>query len=281
MEAESTLGAVTELVLETPEGVRLRHELAGAGTRVLSGALDGLFFGFAFTSAFLFLALLGFEPGAMILAAGALVFLVGYWFVSSLLLDGATLGKLLVGTRVRDAQGFAASPTQLFLRALFVPFEALLVMPIPLLFALLALLPRHQRLGDLVAGTVVLRTRAPRAPLEPAAGMRWSSLQTRRFALDPTAVRALSGGDLAFLRELLTRHTLSPAAKEALHRTSAQAFAARLPRCDARAVAADPKVFLRELFLCLREELEPEALSSPEADAAGRGSARDAGSPPR
>jgi uncharacterized RDD family membrane protein YckC len=266
---------MSELVLETPEGVRLRHELAGPGTRVLSGAIDALLFVLVLASAILALALLGFEPGVVILSSGAIVFLVAYWFVSSLFLDGATVGKLLVGTRVRDVQGFAASPTQLFLRALFVPFEAVLVLPIPLLFALLALLPRHQRLGDLVAGTVVLRTREPRVPAEPAPGVRWSTLAQRHFALEPAAVRAsFTAGDLAYLRELLARHGLASVAKDELHRRSALAFARRLERLDPRAVERDPKLFLRELFLCLRELEDPASLEPTAEGAGARGSAR-------
>ncbi|MEQ1893326.1 MAG: RDD family protein [Planctomycetota bacterium] len=275
---------MTELVLETPEGVRLRFELASGGTRILSGAIDALLFVFVFLSTLLFSSLIGFEPGVMILASGGIVLLVGYWFVSSLLLGGATLGKLLVGTRVCDAQGFAPTSTQLLLRALFVPFEALLVAPFPILFALIALLPRHQRLGDLVAGTVVLRSRAPRAPAEPAAGLRWSTLTTRRFPLDPTAVRALSGADLGYLRELLGRQGLTQSALDTLYRESARAFARRLGRLDERAVAADPRTFLRELFLCLRELHEPEARTATtraEAGAAARGSAPSGGSHPR
>jgi uncharacterized RDD family membrane protein YckC len=276
---------MTELVLETPEGVRLRFELAGAGTRILSGALDVLLFVFVFGSTLLVLTLVGLEPGAMILASGGIVLLVGYWFVSSLLLEGATLGKLVVGTRVCDAQGFAPTPAQLFLRALFVPFEALLVTPFPLLFALIALLPRHQRLGDLVAGTVVLCVRAPRAPAEPAQGVRWTTLAPRRFALEPTAVRALSGADLGFLRELLSRHGLTPSARDGLYRASALAFARRLERLDERAVAADPRTFLRELFLCLRELKEPTAFAGAAttraAGAAARGSAPSGGPRPR
>jgi uncharacterized RDD family membrane protein YckC len=280
---------MNELVLETPEGVRLRYEIASAGTRILSGAIDALLFAFVFLSTGLFLALIGFEPGLMILASAGIVLLVGYWFVSSLFLAGATPGKLAVGTRVCDLQGFAPTPTQLFLRALFVPFEALLVTPFPILFALIALLPRHQRLGDLVAGTVVLRTRAARAPAEPAAGVRWTTLARRRFALDPAAVRTLSLADLGFLRELLARPGLMPAARDALYRESARAFALRLGRLDARAVDEDPTAFLRELFLCLRELEDPESLgaepsgttSPTEAGAAARGSAPSAGSRPR
>lgn len=273
---------MAELSLETPEGVRLAHELAGPGTRVLSGAIDALLLAFAGASLFLFLALLGFELGVVALSSGGIVVLVGYWFVSSLLLDGATLGKRLVGTSVRDLQGFAASPVQLFLRALFVPLEAMLVVPIPLVFVLLALLPRRQRLGDLVAGTVVLRTRTPRVPSEPASERRWSTLPERHFALDPSTVRAtLDAGDLAFLRELLSRHGLRSEARDALHLASARAYAERLGAAATLGVERNPKVFLRELFLCLRELEEPDAFTAPAAGAADRGSAPGAGSRPR
>jgi uncharacterized RDD family membrane protein YckC len=243
---------VAELAIETPEGVVLRHELAGPGTRILAAALDGLVFGFAFLTALLVLPLLGLWFGSVLIGSGAVLLLVAYSFLFPYFLDGRTPGKLWTGIRVCDAQGFVPRPAQLFLRSLFVPLEAALLFPVPLTWILVALTPRRQRLGDLAAGTVVLRERGRRAPPEPVPRLTWSGLQRRAFALDPAAVRELSGADLGFLRELLTRTELDLRARQRLRLRAARHFAARLG-LERDFTPEEALGFLRELFLLLRE----------------------------
>jgi len=273
---------MAQLVLETPEGVALRSELAGPGTRLLAAAIDGLLFGLGVGGATLLFLVLGLEFASTLLLAGGVLLLVGYWFVSSMLLDGRTPGKLWTGIRVCDAQGFAPGAGQLFLRALFVPLEAVLVLPVPLVWILIATTPRRQRLGDLVAGTLVLRDRARAAPPEPAAKLSWSTLEPRAFDLDPTAVRALDGRDLGVLRDFLTRKELEPEARARLEHRLARHYAARLGK-PATFTGAEALAFLRELFLLLREVRgAARPLSSPPAAAAAApDSPPGGGSPPR
>jgi uncharacterized RDD family membrane protein YckC len=287
---------MADLVLETPEGVALRFELAGPGPRLLAAAIDALLFLLGFLGAFLTLELAGLDFGLRLLASGAVLLLVLYSFLFPLLLEGCTPGKLWIGIRVRDAQGFAARPAQLFLRALFVPLEAALVVPVPLVWILIAATPRHQRLGDLGAGTLVLRARERRAPPEPVPGLAWSTLETRAFALDPGAARGLAGRDLGFLRELLTRRDLDPGAESGLYRRAAEHYAPRFGLAPRAFTHAEARTFLREAFLLLREvragRTVAKPLTSRPADArpsgarsadgaAGPGAPRASGSPPR
>jgi uncharacterized RDD family membrane protein YckC len=274
---------VADLVLETPEGVALRFELAGPGTRILAAALDALLFLLGFLGSALILGVAGLEIGLAWLFSGAVLLLVAYSFLFALLLDGCTPGKLWTGIRVCDAQGFAPRASQLFLRALFVPLEAVLILPVPVVWILIAATPTRQRLGDLVAGTLVKLERPRRAPREPVPELSWSQLESHAFELDPGAVRALEGRDLGLLRDLLTRAELEPRAREALYLRAAQQYAARLG-WPARAFRPDEaRTFLRELFLCLREvRAEKGTLrAGPVAGAAGRGGPRASGSRPR
>lgn len=244
---------VTDLVLETPEGVALRFELAGPGTRILAAAVDGLLFFLGFALSALVLELAGLDFGVAWLASGLVLLLAAYSFVFSLALGGRTPGKLWTGIRVSDEQGFAPRVPQLLLRALFVPLEAVLVLPVPLVWVLVAATPRRQRLGDLVAGTVVVRERTRSAPREPVPHLTWSRLESRAFPLDPAAVRAFSGRDLAFLRELLTRTDLDREARERLFARAARHHAARLGLARRAFSSDEARTFLRELFLLLRE----------------------------
>ncbi len=277
---------MVDLVLETPEGVALRFELAGPGARILSAAIDALLFFLGFAGTALFLQLGGLGFGNALLFSGAVLLLVAYSFGFSYVLGGRTPGKLWTGIRVCDAQGFAPRTRQLLLRALFVPLEAVLILPVPVVWILIASTPRHQRLGDLVAGTLVLRERPRRAPREPVPGLSWSRLETRVFALEPAAVRALAGRDLGLLRELLTRADLEPRARAGLQLHAARHYAARLGLAPRAFALEEARTFLRELFLLLREVRAARGATplptAPRGDAAaGRGAPPGGGSPPR
>ena len=279
---------MTDVVLETPEGVALRFELAGPGTRILAAAIDALLFLLGYLGSALILGVAGLDFGLAWLLSGAVLLLVGYSFLFSLLLDGCTPGKLWTGIRVCDAQGFAPRAGQLFLRALFLPLEAVLILPVPVVWILIAATPRRQRLGDLVAGTLVKNERPRRAPSEPVPELSWSQLETHAFALDPAAVRGLEGRDLGFLRDLLTRANLDPHAKEELHLRAARHYAGRLGLAVPGFRADEARTFLRELFLLLREVRAEKRTASvlsgslpPVAGAAARGGLRASGSPPR
>lgn len=244
---------MTELVIETPEGVALRFELAGPGTRILAASIDALLFVLGFVGSALFLQLAGLGFGNAWLASGAVLLLVGYAFLFPLLLDGRTPGKLWIGIRVSDAQGFAPRTSQLFLRALFVPLEAVLILPVPLVWILIAATPRRQRLGDLVAGTLVLRERAPRAAPEPVPDLTWSTLENRVFPLDPAVARGFGGSDLGFLRDLLTRRDLDPEARRRLFLGAARHYALGFDLAPAELGPSEARTLLREVFLLLRE----------------------------
>jgi uncharacterized RDD family membrane protein YckC len=267
---------MAELVVETPEGIALRSEIAGAGTRVLAMAVDGLLFGLAAIFAVLILALAGFHGSPLLVGSGIIVALVLYSFLFTVLWDGRTPGKALAGVRVCDQQGYPARPVQHFLRSLFVPLETLvLIVPLPLVWILLAATPRHQRLGDLVAGTVVLRDPGRGGAGEPAPRTRWSALEHRSLRLEPAAAARFEPAEVAFLRELLTRPDLDPQARARLELRTASLCAARLGLAPARWTPQRARAFLRELYLFLREmRASPAALTRAADAAAGRGRTR-------
>lgn len=79
-------------------------------------------------------------------------------------LFGTTLGKLLFALHVRRRDGRHAGAARVFVRYLLRPIDVLVVGP------LLALVtPRHQRIGDFAAGTVVSRSRI--GPFAPVLGL--------------------------------------------------------------------------------------------------------------
>jgi uncharacterized RDD family membrane protein YckC len=173
------------LSITTPERVAVEYELAGLGSRFAAALVDGLI-----QSALLALlwgALVAFgslscepligamerhsrgEPDALAhLLSGRLMVVVtvslfalqaAYHAGFEALRDGQTPGKRLLGIRVVRDGGYPLGPGRAILRNLLRPLDFLPVFfGVGLVVALVT--SRAQRLGDLAAGTLVVRERA-------------------------------------------------------------------------------------------------------------------------
>lgn len=153
------------VVLTTPEGVDVELVLAGLGSRFSAAMIDWLLR----AAVLLGIALVaqsmvdGFSAAFAVVTAFLVVF--GYDVLFEVLHDGRTPGKRACGIRVVDRNGgpvhFVPSVVRNLLRIVDLLPSFYLVGSIALLVS-----PRNQRLGDLAAGTYVIRER--RMPL-PAA----------------------------------------------------------------------------------------------------------------
>lgn len=152
---------IGRLEVETPEHVRLDYELAGVGSRVTAAVVDQLIL------AILALAIIIVLSIAMpALGGGAMIVWLVAWGIGSLgyytffeaFRQGQTPGKRHAGIRVVRDTGHAVTFGAAFVRNLLRLADML---PPPALTGFLFILfhPRSQRLGDLVAGTVVVRDR--------------------------------------------------------------------------------------------------------------------------
>ncbi len=226
------------LEIETPELVVLDYEIAGLGSRALAAILDTLIL-FGWTVA-LFVVLGSLAPGdSTVMAVGAIVFfasLWGYFAFFEGLRGGQTPGKRRVGIRVvRDtghAVTFGAAAIRNLLRAAdFLP-------PPYLLGALaVALHPRGKRLGDIVAGTVVVRDR-PHAVSAPQSAVPEPATEPAEVG-----VPQLSDAEFRVVHEFAERATTLPQA------VRARVAASLAPRFTGRFSSGDrdPAVFLLAL----------------------------------
>jgi uncharacterized RDD family membrane protein YckC len=80
-----------------------------------------------------------------------------YHLMSELLMNGQSIGKKIVGIRVISASGSRPSVYQFLLRWLIRPFDTYFFL-LPALICMLVS-KKTQRLGDLAAGTLVIKTR--------------------------------------------------------------------------------------------------------------------------
>ncbi len=147
--------------IETPENVRLAFRLAGPGSRLGAYLLDlairitflwGLSTFLALVMPFLFVS--GLPMGVWLVG----LFLVewGYGCLFEGWWNGQTPGKKILRLRVMKAEGYPISFHEAMLRNLLRAADAL-----PLLYGVGFLTAisnrRMQRIGDLVAGTIVIR----------------------------------------------------------------------------------------------------------------------------
>jgi uncharacterized RDD family membrane protein YckC len=234
------------LTFETPERAVLTLDVAGLGGRALAYLAD-LFVIFLFwVTALLVYSIAGdllrriqeLSVGAQALAV-VLFFFTGWAYdvAWEAAWGGQTPGKRLLGLRVVGRDGAPVSFVESLVRNLLRAVE------VPLLYApgvlMVALTPRHQRLGDLVAGTLVVKDRAydlsryaAAAPLDP----RWAALRSR-------AAAALAPADFERLSDFLRRRGgLDPAARERIALAVAGALARRVE--VAEPPAAETEAFL-------------------------------------
>lgn len=247
---------MTTLVVETTEGVAIRLDLAGAGARFAAGLLDLLLLMLGSLLFLLVIALItAADPSGMsrfflgLYLGGTGFLIVGYHVLFHVLDKGRTPGKRALGIRVTSTDGQSASAFQVLVRALIQPIDVILLLPISIGLMLIAVTPRNQRLGDLAAGTIVVRTPETVWVPDPFPGESWSTLPVKTLPLTPGIVARLTPDERSFLRALVTRQGLIGERRRELYVSAAQAFSDRLglgPFTDARDV-------LKELYLFARE----------------------------
>lgn len=222
MERQRYRGEV-ERGIVTPEAVVLDFDTASVGSRTVAELLDLAVQGFALFLVLFAVGLLaaaGVEVGqtlAVILTL-LLVFLiiVGYPIAFETLWGGRTLGKAAMGLRVVTVEGGPIRFRHAAIRGIFGLVELWIFFGSVAVIAILAS-RRNQRVGDLAAGTLVLRERQ-------AAG-RGQAVQAIAFyppygyegyvaSLD---VSALTAEQYGLIRSFLLRVSeLSPHARQAM-----------------------------------------------------------------
>ncbi len=271
------------LILETPEQVEVSFELAGLASRAVACVIDSLLQILIIGLTLLGLGLLGLlnreemgagfdalegnQPGSfpampMILAIIGLVFFVTFWgyhVFFELVTGGRTPGKQLMRLRVLRDSGTAVTFSDSFIRNLVRVIDFL---PVYYGVGLLAVLftDRGKRLGDLAAGTVVIRERRLAASVAPHAVVPGGPLR-----LDPGLEQLIA----SFLerREGLEPHRRSELAKQLAHPLQA--------RYGGLELASEP--FLEALLYAHINGARPAWLSLPDtASNPGLGWADDA-----
>lgn len=199
-----------EVTILTPEKVELSFRLAGLASRAGALLLDlgmwligfvAVLLGWSWLCAELSVPQNLAETGFTVILYGALVGLLLYFVLMTWLARGQTLGKRMVGLRVIDQNGGAVSLPSAVLRTLLMvadAFPVLLLVDAVLLFVS----TRCQRLGDMVAGTLVVIARQPhKVSGEAMPPQAWNP-----YLECVHSVSRLDEQDLQAIRTLLSRY---------------------------------------------------------------------------
>lgn len=244
--------------ITTPESVTIDFQLAGPGTRFLALFMDLwivmvlmtgvaylliMFFSLFFASG---LASEGSELAGAVLVSLIILtqFLIffGYWFVLEAFQGGRTLGKRALGIRTVMRGGYPLTLSAALIRNLV----RIVDMIPPPYFAVgliaMSLSRDYQRLGDLAAGTIVVRDRSYRAP---ASGFYFAGLTPAHVLHWDTS--AVSSGELELIRRFLARRTqLRPGARYSIGIRLAESFSRKVTGADPN---LPPEVLLEGIVL--------------------------------
>ena len=241
------------LGIETPEHVQLHLELAGLGSRTAAALLDVLLIQAVLAVLLVLSGLLGIwgstHPTAARSESGWLLVLLyfavnfallAYFGLFEALAAGRTPGKRLLGIRVVMETGRPVTAGAVGVRTLlrlvdtFFPLAPFLPGMVAIAFH-----PHHKRLGDMAAGTVVVRDRPTDWALAPASEPDQEPLEAGPPELSDDEFRLLD-------RFLDRRETLDPAAGQRMANELVRRFEARIPRRTADAEEYLVRVLTRE-----------------------------------
>lgn len=271
------------IFLSTPEHAALEFELAGLGSRFMAHAIDMMVIVTVLITLWLFLVLgplaflvrdaLGsaetfgsYSIALMILISFAVLW--GYYFLLEGYYQGTTLGKKAMGIRVIREDGLPIGFYEAAVRNFVRAADAF---PPPTYFLggmVMHLDGTGKRLGDMVAGTIVIRESFPQT-VESRSGAAWAARVEKGHSRKPLS---LPGGNvtvkqLDLIEQYLTRRTTFPLERR---QELAQSMAAPLWKISGRdrpeervlsGILQRDEIFLQQLLDQANEESSPTGTS--------------------
>lgn len=186
------------------DNIRLDLPVAGLGSRSLAVLLDYI----VLAALILLWVLVGGVALGSLIPDLAVVFVVvglfllqwGYFAVQEIATRGRTLGKRVLGLRVVTAEGGTPGPGALLIRNLVKSLDIIFGVP------LMAVDPLSRRLGDRLAGTLVVHERAQEETASPLFGRVPPGWGARELvAVESFLARARSLEDVAATYDMADR----------------------------------------------------------------------------
>jgi uncharacterized RDD family membrane protein YckC len=220
----------TNIQFETPENIRVAYQPAGLGTRFVAWFVDNIIVSVLLVAIFFILICSGVitdsvlrdvagpggeparrsvgRPGELpevtVYFVGLFVLISGlgsffYYGLSELFSRGQTIGKRMSGIRVVRLDGFALEPVGIFVRNIFRVIDHL-----PPLWVVPLVSKKSQRLGDMVAGTVVVFDR-PESISDLRLSLAQRPVGEAQFAFEAATLKRARPEDFAAVEKILER----------------------------------------------------------------------------
>lgn len=149
---------MSSIKITTTQNIDIEYELAGLGERIAGGILDNLIkYAYIFIVVMVFVSIHlteVFQGIYMVLLCLPYFF---YSLASEILMNGQTLGKRIMNVKVVSLDGGQSSAGQYMIRWLFLPIDFYFTLYSCAILTV-AFSTRNQRLGDMIAGTIVIKT---------------------------------------------------------------------------------------------------------------------------
>lgn len=221
---------IEKLTIDTPEQISLEYPLAGLGSRFLALVLDSLLQGAAAVVVFLVMIIL--MPGIDVLSPEGAKWLIAVWIFVGFLLywgyfalfetiwKGQTPGKRALGLRVIKENGGSIGASEAMSRNLLRAIDSLGGYAVGILTIFLN--KQNKRLGDYVAGTVVVHEHAAQE-VQPY----WNTREATTDAL--YTVQDMRPEEVEVLESFLARRIeLEPQVRHRLAAEMAERMASRM-----------------------------------------------------
>ncbi len=204
------------VTIHTTQNVRIDYEAAGVGLRIGAFVIDLIAVVVTYFFFLLLLELLEVEVDFYVLRDyGLLFYVILYFFFWEMLSRGQTAGKKILKLRVIRLDGQDPTPADFLVRSVFLLLDV--VFTAGVLAVLLIVTGRqNQRLGDLIARTVVINTQNfGGVTLRDILTIRNRDEHQARY----TSVQRMTDDDMLLVKQTLTRyrHYGNRAHREALH----------------------------------------------------------------
>lgn len=245
-----------KITLQTPESVELEFTLAGIGNRAQALMIDYFLLGLSiatvtFTVGTLLLTQFDEVFQKWYLAIALLIifsFFVGYFIFFESLWQGQTPGKRYAKIRVIRDDGRPIGISQATLRALLRPIDDLFSIG----FFMIIFHNQEKRLGDLIAGTVVIQEDRPLIDKELILSDRAEAFATQ--LLEVSSLSLLLPDDFASIREFLQRRQrLQTEARKNLSRQLAIQLKSIL-ELETLPFKSDAETFIESVFVAYQRQ---------------------------
>jgi uncharacterized RDD family membrane protein YckC len=196
--------------ITTSQNIEIDYEVAGLGDRVLArivdiGVFTGIFYAFYIVILMFFLTIVrdlqtgaGMPVALIVIGIVYSVVLIFYDLVAEVFFNGQSIGKFALKIRVVSLNGTRPTLGQFFLRWVFRLLDFVITFGIGAVISV-AVSEKKQRIGDIVAGTTLVKTK----PATVLSELYFTSPEEEYEPVFPL-VNSLTDNDITLIHEVIS-----------------------------------------------------------------------------